>query len=135
MILLPWDLRTLSSPLGPPVRRTARFAPVAITRSPSGKVLVDFGQNLVGRLAIAVQGLAGQAVTLRHAEVLENGDLNIAVYLSRSPNISTVIIGGELHVPTLSFTGLLAQKAMELFSGRANYLHNLSDHRCLCACC
>jgi hypothetical protein len=98
-------------------------------------VLVDFGQNLVGRLAIAVQGLAGQAVTLRHAEVLENGDLNIAVYLSRSPNISTVIIGGELHVPTLSFTGLLAQKAMELFSGRANYLHNLSDHRCLCACC
>jgi len=42
-------------------------------------------------------------------------DLNIAVCLSRSPNISTVVIGGELHVPTLSFTGLLAQKAMELF--------------------
>ncbi len=42
-------------------------------------------------------------------------DLNIAVCLARSPNISTVVIGGELHVPTLSFTGLLAQKAMELF--------------------
>ena len=42
-------------------------------------------------------------------------DLNIAVCLSRSANISTIVIGGELHVPTLSFTGLLAQKAMELF--------------------
>jgi len=77
VILLPWDLCMLSSPLGPPVRRTATLAPVAITRSPSGKVLVDFGQNLVGRLVIAVQGSAGQTVTLRHAEVLENGELGV----------------------------------------------------------
>ena len=48
---------------------------MAITSSPSGRTLVDFGQNLVGRLRITVQGPAGQTITLRHAEVLEHGEL------------------------------------------------------------
>ena len=69
-----WDLRTLEAPLGPPMRRTQKVAPVSITQSPSGKTLVDFGQNLVGRLAITVQGLAGQTVTLRHAERADAGE-------------------------------------------------------------
>ncbi len=45
-------------------------------------------------------------------------DLNIAVCLSQNDAISTIVIGGELHIPTLSFTGSLAQKAMELFDLR-----------------
>src|SRR5206468_2684723 len=35
-------------------------------------------QNLVGRLRLAVQGPAGQTITLRHAEVLEQGELATA---------------------------------------------------------
>jgi alpha-L-rhamnosidase len=69
------DLSQLVAPSGPPVRRIEEVAPVAITASPSGKTLVDFGQNLVGRLRIRVQGSAGQTITLRHAEVLEHGEL------------------------------------------------------------
>lgn len=69
------DLATLSAPDGPPVRRTQEVAPVSITTSPSGRTLVDFGQNLVGWLRIRVQGPAGQTITLRHAEVLEHGEL------------------------------------------------------------
>jgi alpha-L-rhamnosidase len=69
------DLTTLVAPLGPPVRRTELVAPIAITTSPSGRTIVDFGQNLVGRLRLTVCGEAGQTVTLRHAEVLENGEL------------------------------------------------------------
>ncbi len=71
-----WDLDTLEAPLGPPMRRIETLAPVTIWPSPSGKTLVDFGQNLVGRLSIRVQGEAGRTVTLRHAEVLENGELS-----------------------------------------------------------
>ena len=38
--------------------------------------LVDFGQNLVGWVRLTVRGLApGTEVTLRHAEVLEHGEL------------------------------------------------------------
>lgn len=70
-----WDFTTLVAPVGPPVRRTQIVAPVSILRSPSGCTLVDFGQNLVGRLRLTVRGPAGQTVTLRHAEVLEKGEL------------------------------------------------------------
>ena len=69
------DLAVLIAPVGPPVRRIEEIKPVAVFQSPSGKTLVDFGQNLVGRIRLAVQGPAGQTITLRHAEVLEHGEL------------------------------------------------------------
>ena len=53
------DLATLVAPAGPPVRRTELVTPVAITTSPSGRTIVDFGQNLVGRLRLTVSGSAG----------------------------------------------------------------------------
>lgn len=70
-----WDKDALQAPVSPPVRRTEELAPISISKSPSGKTLIDFGQNLVGRVRISVQGKAGQTITLRHAEVLENGEL------------------------------------------------------------
>jgi alpha-L-rhamnosidase len=70
-----WNLSTLVAPAGPPVRRIELLEPVSITQSPSGQTVIDFGQNLVGRLRLSVQGPAGQTITLRHAEVLENGEL------------------------------------------------------------
>ena len=61
--------------IGPPVRRIETVAPVAITTSPSGTTIVDFGQNLVGWLHIRVEGPAGTTITMRHAEVLQDGEL------------------------------------------------------------
>ncbi|HSV85252.1 MAG TPA: glycoside hydrolase family 78 protein [Levilinea sp.] len=69
------DTNTLLAASGPPVRRIEELAPVAIITSPSGKTLVDFGQNLVGWLRIIVRSVRGQEITLRHAEVLEGGEL------------------------------------------------------------
>ncbi|KAL1877894.1 hypothetical protein Daus18300_002247 [Diaporthe australafricana] len=66
----------LFSPDVPPVRVTQTIAAVDIFQSPSGKLLVDFGQNLVGR--VRIQGLQkpkGHVLQLKHAEVLENGEL------------------------------------------------------------
>ncbi|MHC6591529.1 family 78 glycoside hydrolase catalytic domain [Arthrobacter sp. C152] len=69
------DPRTLVAPEGPPVRCTGEVRPVSVWTSPSGKTLIDFGQNLVGRLRITVNGEAGTTVTIRHAEVLQDGEL------------------------------------------------------------
>ncbi|MDP3180091.1 MAG: family 78 glycoside hydrolase catalytic domain [Spirochaetaceae bacterium] len=69
------DLSTLVAPDGPPVRRIQLIAPVSVSVSPSGRTIVDFGQNLVGRLRIKVQGPAGRTIVMRHAEVLEGGEL------------------------------------------------------------
>ncbi|WP_326493591.1 family 78 glycoside hydrolase catalytic domain [Pseudarthrobacter sp. SL88] len=49
--------------------------PVSAVTSPSGKLVLDFGQNLVGRLRITVQAQAGATVTLRHAEVMQDGEI------------------------------------------------------------
>ena len=35
----------LVAPLGPPVRRIEQVAPVSVSKSPSGRTMVDFGQN------------------------------------------------------------------------------------------
>ncbi|MFC5824752.1 family 78 glycoside hydrolase catalytic domain [Nonomuraea insulae] len=72
---LPHDPALLVSPTGPPVRRTETLAPVEVLTSPSGRTILDFGQNIAGRLRIRVQGPPGHTVTLRHAEVLEHGEL------------------------------------------------------------
>ncbi len=69
------DLGTLVAPTGPPVRCTEEIAPVEVTRTGDDRHLIDFGQNLVGRLRVTLDGPAGTAVTLRHAEVLEEGEL------------------------------------------------------------
>lgn len=70
------DLATLVAPTGPPVRRTEVLPAVSVSTSPSGKVLVDLGQNLVGRLRLRLPDApAGTEVTVRHAEVLEHGEL------------------------------------------------------------
>ncbi|MEA5117014.1 MAG: family 78 glycoside hydrolase catalytic domain, partial [Propionicimonas sp.] len=73
--LIPVSTEKLEQRLGPPVRRTETVPPVQIFRSATGRVLVDFGRNLVGWVRIRVSGAAGQEIVLRHAEVLEGGEL------------------------------------------------------------
>lgn len=69
---------TLASPDAPPVRKLHQIKPQSVFQSPSGKTLIDFGQNLVGWLQLSgVEGSAGTNITIHHAEVLEDGELSI----------------------------------------------------------
>ncbi len=104
---LDWDLNTLVAPVGPPVRRIERITPVSITHSPSGRTLLDFGQNLVGRLRLSVQGSAGQTITLRHAEVLENGELCTRPLRNAEATDRYTLCGGvvETWEPRFTFHG------------------------------
>lgn len=63
--------------VAPPVRRIEELRVREVLTTPSGATVLDFGQNLVGRLRIRVSGDAGHTITLRHAEVLEEGELSI----------------------------------------------------------
>ncbi|MEI5519728.1 glycoside hydrolase family 78 protein [Streptomyces brasiliscabiei] len=101
------DPGTLVAPDGPPVRRTEEVAPVEITVSPSGRTIVDFGQNLVGRLRLTVSGEAGRTVTLRHAEILEDGELCTRP-LRTAAATDTYILRGEgteVFEPRFTFHG------------------------------
>lgn len=92
------DLNLLVAPDGPPVRVTDVLPALEITTSPAGKTLVDFGQNLVGRVRLKVRGgSAGDEVVLRHAEVLENGELGVRP-LRTAKATDTYILAGPDEV-------------------------------------
>ena len=61
--------------IAPPVRAIQTLPVVDVLTSPSGGLILDFGQNLVGRLRLRVAAPAGTRITVRHAEVLDEGEL------------------------------------------------------------
>ena len=61
----------------PAVREIETLTVQDVIVTPEGKTVVDFGQNLVGYLHLTVTGQAGTVLTLRHAEVLEHGELGV----------------------------------------------------------
>ncbi|GJC77362.1 hypothetical protein ColLi_00200 [Colletotrichum liriopes] len=66
----------LTSGYGEPVRKLETIAPFQVITTPSGKTILDFGQNLVGYVRIKeMKGQRGHRITLTHAEVLEHGEL------------------------------------------------------------
>ncbi len=101
------DTATLVAPALPPVRCTEELAPVTVTRVDDTTHLLDFGQNLVGRLRVRVQGPAGHVVALRHAEVLEHGELGIRPLRLADAQDLITLDGGEPRFwePKFTFHG------------------------------
>jgi alpha-L-rhamnosidase len=69
------DPHTLVAPTGPPVRCTQEVSPTSVLTTPTGKTVLDLGQNMVGRLRITVRGPRGQKITFSTAEVLQDGEI------------------------------------------------------------
>ncbi|RSM42770.1 alpha-L-rhamnosidase [Actinoplanes sp. ATCC 53533] len=102
------DLGRLVAPDGPPVRVTEVLAARRVWTSPGGRTLVDFGQNLVGRVRLRVRGLAADhEVVVRHAEVLEHEELGVRPLRTALATDSYVLAGPDEAVlePTLTFHG------------------------------
>ena len=100
------DFSTLTPYIGPPTSRQEELQPIKIWTSPAGKTLVDFGQNLVGWVRVQVQGPAGTAITLRHAEVLENDELGTRPLRSAKATDRFILSGSDdVFEPTFTFHG------------------------------
>ncbi len=101
------SLDTLFASYTPPVRRVEIWPAARIIHSPSGKTILDFGQNVVGRLRLRVQGPVGQTITLRHAEVLENGEVCVrTLRYAKAIDQYTLKGGGvETWEPRFTFHG------------------------------
>ncbi|KAL4794745.1 bacterial alpha-L-rhamnosidase-domain-containing protein [Aspergillus venezuelensis] len=73
---IPFPDAILIAPDAPPVRVTEELKPKSVQRTLSGKTILDFGQNLVGRLRVhSVNKPSGARLVFTHAEVLEHGEL------------------------------------------------------------
>ncbi|MGJ9372630.1 family 78 glycoside hydrolase catalytic domain [Nesterenkonia sp. CF4.4] len=77
-----------------PVREVLTLEPVTATRTAPDTVLLDFGQNFAGRLRLRVAGPRGTEITVRHAEVLEDGRLALEP-LRRAAARDTFVLSGE----------------------------------------
>ena len=101
-----FDTALLTPYIGPVVRRQEEIRPAKVWTSPTGKTLVDFGQNLVGWLRVAVRGEPGATVTIRHAEVLENDELGVRPLRTAEATDRFLLSGrDDVFEPTLTFHG------------------------------
>ncbi|MGW9114566.1 family 78 glycoside hydrolase catalytic domain [Microbacterium sp. NPDC055683] len=91
----------------PPVRVTETLPVAQVVRSASGEAILDFGQNLVGRLRIRVRGEEGAVVALRHAEVLEQDELGVRPLRFAEAADEYVVAGAgeEEWTPRFTFHG------------------------------
>jgi len=69
--VLAQDMSVVVPQDGPLVRRQEILPVKEMATTPQGETVLDFGQNLSGRVRFAVKGRAGDVVKLRHAEVLD----------------------------------------------------------------
>ncbi|KAK7420396.1 hypothetical protein QQX98_002819 [Neonectria punicea] len=98
---------SLSPPDGPPVRKLEERQPDTIFKSPSGKKIIDFGQNLVGWIRLTVDGPRGTNITLHHAEVLQDGELALGPLRSAKATDSLILHGNGTQTwePHFTFHG------------------------------
>jgi alpha-L-rhamnosidase len=75
VIELPGSDELLVDDNAPPVRRIEELDVAEVITTPGGRTVLDFGQNISGVVRFTVDGPPGAEVTLRHAEVLEDGEL------------------------------------------------------------
>ncbi len=102
------DLVVPEARTSPFVRRIEELPVADVITTPSGETVLDFGQNLVGRLRITVRGAAGDTVTLRHAEVLEHGELGVRPLRAAEATDHYTLAGrydGETWEPEFTFHG------------------------------
>lgn len=99
------DLGILIGEDGPPMRVTEVVTAVSVSTSPSGRTIVDFGQNLVGWVRLVARGgRAGDEVVIRHAEVLERGELAIEPLRSAKATDTYFLSGARAETLAPSFT-------------------------------
>ncbi|KAL3443158.1 bacterial alpha-L-rhamnosidase domain protein [Aspergillus insuetus] len=94
----------------PPVRRLETIRPFEVIKTPSGKLVLDFGQNLVGHVRVAkdIRAPAGHTVTFQHAEVLEDGELGLRPLRACKAQDTYIFRGdaqGETYQPRFTFHG------------------------------
>lgn len=105
---LPFPSAELISPDVAPVKRIMEIKPTKIITTPKGKKVLDFGQNLVGWLRIEtdIPGKEGEELLIKHAEVMEHGELGTRP-LRTAKARDIIKLGGKTkgYEPTFTFHG------------------------------
>lgn len=102
-----FDHAALVAQTSPAVRRQETLATQRVWRTPVGRLMLDFGQNVTGWVRFAVEGPRGHELAVRYAEVLEHGEPCYRT-LRHAKSIDRLVCSGEGadgFEPTLTFHG------------------------------
>ncbi len=102
-----YDFKLVASE-GAEIRKIEEIKPIKIFKSPSGKLLVDMGQNMVGWIRLKVNGAKGTKVTIRHAEVLDKDGEFYTENLRAAECVLKYTLAGtgeEVYEPRFTFMG------------------------------
>lgn len=102
-----YDFKLVASE-GAEIRKIEEIKPVKIFKSPSGRLLVDMGQNMVGRVRLKVNGPKGTEITIHHAEVLDkNGEFYTENLRAAECELKYTLAGTgeEIYEPRFTFMG------------------------------
>lgn len=108
VVQVPFDCRVVRAQSGGRVKMMDRMPAKKVFTTPKGETVIDFGQNMAGRIHLNAAGMAGEVIELRCFEVLD-GDGN--VYTTNLRNARTTmkyIFGrdGEIsYHPRFTFMG------------------------------
>lgn len=102
-----WPEEALAEPIAPPIRRIEELPPAEIITTPSGKLVVDFGQNISGWVRLTVEGERGATVTLRHVEAMVDGEIEPETLRTAAATDQYILRGGasETWEPRFTFHG------------------------------
>lgn len=105
--VMDWPQEALVEPIASPIRRIEELAPVDILTTPAGLTVLDFGQVISGWVRLQVTGSAGTTITLRHAEVMTDGEPDYeTIRTARATDRYTLSGGGpEVWEPRFTFHG------------------------------
>ncbi|OQY31845.1 MAG: hypothetical protein B6241_13040 [Spirochaetaceae bacterium 4572_59] len=119
------DTSIIQAQDGPLVTEQEVLPVIEKIKTPTGKTILDFGQNLTGRVRFSVRGKAGDKVVLKHGEILDSeGELYIENLRSARQEIEYILKGDgeESYEPHFTFQGfryvLVEEHPGEIDSGK-----------------
>ena len=84
-----------------------RLKPLSHFPAKNGKEeIYDFGQNFAGVVSLHIKGKKGQKVTVRHAEIVTDGDFNVkSLRTAKATLVYTCKEGEQEYSPRLTYMG------------------------------
>ncbi|MFP7296368.1 family 78 glycoside hydrolase catalytic domain [Neobacillus niacini] len=108
VVVLNSQLTNLIAQENNPVRVTETLQPITAFVTPNGDIVIDMGQNMVGRIRFKVQAPSGTNIVMKHAEVLDKeGNIYFGNLRSASQTIEYITKGEgvEEYAPAFTFQG------------------------------
>lgn len=97
----------ISAQYGLPVRAYGNIVPTLLYKTESGEVIYDFGKNFAGVIHLRIKNAKkGQKITVRHAEVLMNGELFVKALRTARATVNYICKEGEQeYSPRFTYMG------------------------------